>query len=188
MTNHPDLTVFFPDLGWGWLLASLVKLVSSFVCACSVALVVSDLLWTLVAHQAPLSMGFSRQEYWSGLPFPSPGDLPGPGIELESPAHPALAGRFFSAELVVLVVWLFYLTAESLPSVSPFSPWILETAKLKYRTITIKFIDHLLPGSRYKYPAFLKWLEVTHFSLLCLLTLGRSVSGRNLYGSHWGNE
>ena len=38
------------------------------------------------AHQAPLSMGFSRQEYWSGLPFPSPGDLPDPGIELRSPA------------------------------------------------------------------------------------------------------
>ena len=41
--------------------------------------------WT-VAHQAPLSMGFSRQEYWSGLPFPSLGDLPKPGIEPESPA------------------------------------------------------------------------------------------------------
>ena len=41
--------------------------------------------WT-VAHQAPLSMGFSRQGYWSGLPFPSPGDLPDPGIKLRSPA------------------------------------------------------------------------------------------------------
>ena len=41
--------------------------------------------WT-VAHQAPLSMGFSRQEYWSGLPFPSPGDLPNPGIETGSSA------------------------------------------------------------------------------------------------------
>ena len=41
--------------------------------------------WT-VARQAPLSMGFSRQEYWSGLPFPSAGDLPGPGIEPRSPA------------------------------------------------------------------------------------------------------
>ena len=41
--------------------------------------------WT-VGHQAPLSMGFSRQEYWSGLPFPSPGDLPNPGIEPRSPA------------------------------------------------------------------------------------------------------
>ena len=38
-----------------------------------------------VAHQAPLSMEFSRQEYWSGLPFPSPGDLPDPGIEARSP-------------------------------------------------------------------------------------------------------
>ena len=41
--------------------------------------------WT-IAHQAPLSMGFSRQEYWSGLPFPYPGDLPNPGIEPRSPA------------------------------------------------------------------------------------------------------
>ena len=48
-----------------------------------------------VAHQAPLSMEFSRQEYWSGLPFPSPGDLLPPGIE---PASPALAGRFFTTE------------------------------------------------------------------------------------------
>ena len=41
-------------------------------------------LWT-VAHQAPPSMGFSKQEYWSGLPFPSPGDLPNPGIEPRAP-------------------------------------------------------------------------------------------------------
>ena len=44
--------------------------------------------WT-VACQAPLSMEFTRQEYWSGLPFPSPGDLPDPGIELGSPAFQA---------------------------------------------------------------------------------------------------
>ena len=42
-------------------------------------------LWT-VARQAPLSMGFPKQEYWSGLPFSPPGDLPNPGIELTSPA------------------------------------------------------------------------------------------------------
>ena len=48
--------------------------------------------WT-IAHQAPLSMGFSRQEYWSGLPCPSPGDLPDPGIEPEFPTSSALAGR-----------------------------------------------------------------------------------------------
>ena len=52
--------------------------------------------WT-VARQAPLSMGFSRQEYWSGLPCPSPGDLPDPGMEPRSLASPALAGKFFTA-------------------------------------------------------------------------------------------
>ena len=45
--------------------------------------------WT-VAHQAPLSMGFSRQEYWSGLPCTSPGDLPDPGIEPTYPVSPTL--------------------------------------------------------------------------------------------------
>ena len=48
--------------------------------------------WT-VAHQAPLSMEFSGQEYWSGLPFPTPGNLPDPGIEPVSPASPALSGK-----------------------------------------------------------------------------------------------
>ena len=51
--------------------------------------------WT-VTYQTPLSMGFSRQEYWSGLPFPSSGDLPNPGIELVSLRSPALAIRFFT--------------------------------------------------------------------------------------------
>jgi len=44
-------------------------------------------------------MGFPRQEYWSGLPFPSPGDLPDPGIELTYLASPALAGRFFTPSI-----------------------------------------------------------------------------------------
>ena len=54
-------------------------------------------LWT-VAHQAPLFTGFSRQEYWSGLPCPLPGDLPNPGIKPRSPSPPALAGGFFTTE------------------------------------------------------------------------------------------
>ena len=72
--------------------------------------VVSDPLqshWT-VAHQAPLSMGSPRQEYWCGLPFPYPGDLPDPGIETVSPV---LAGRFFTTEppgLTVLCVMCVY--------------------------------------------------------------------------------
>ena len=64
--------------------------------------------WT-VACQVPLSMGFSRQENWSGLPFPSPGDLSDPGME---PMSPALAGKFFTSEspgkplVIILVSWL----------------------------------------------------------------------------------
>ena len=53
--------------------------------------------WT-VARQASLSMGFSRQEYWSRLPFPPLGDLPSPGIKLTSPAFPALADGCFTTE------------------------------------------------------------------------------------------
>ena len=49
--------------------------------------------WT-VAHQTPLSMRFSKQEYWSGLPFPSPGDLPNPQIEPRSPKSPVLASEY----------------------------------------------------------------------------------------------
>ena len=54
-------------------------------------------LWT-VAHQTPLSMGFSRQEYWSGLPCPPPGFLSDPGFEPTSLRPPALAGRFFTTD------------------------------------------------------------------------------------------
>ena len=49
----------------------------------------------IVAHKAPLSLGFPRQEYWSELPFPSPGHLPDPGIES---AFPTLAGGYFTTE------------------------------------------------------------------------------------------
>ena len=67
----------------------------------SVASVVSDAAtsWT-AAHQAPLSMGFSRQEYWSGLPCPPQGDLPNPRIKLASSASPALAGGFFTCRAI----------------------------------------------------------------------------------------
>ena len=54
--------------------------------------------WT-VTHQAPLRMGFPREEYWSGLPFPPPGDLSNPGIGPESPASPALQADSLPAEL-----------------------------------------------------------------------------------------
>ena len=72
---------------------------SGFLVNCVVLVAKSypTLLWPpwATAHQVPLSMGFPRREYWSGLPFPSPGDLPKPGIE---PKYLALAGRFFITE------------------------------------------------------------------------------------------
>ena len=82
------LSVSFPGLLWA------LKRRDVCTCACSV---VSNSLWPpwTVAPQAPLSMGFPRQEYWSGLPFPPPGGLPNPGIE---PAF-SLAGGFFTTEL-----------------------------------------------------------------------------------------
>ena len=60
--------------------------------------------WT-IAHQAPLSIGFSRQEYWSGLPFPSPGDLPDPGIE---PGFPTLQANALPSEPPGLEIAFFF--------------------------------------------------------------------------------
>jgi len=64
--------------------------------------------WT-VAHQTLLIMGFPRQEYWSGLPFPSPGDLPDPGIK---PTSPALTGRFFTTEPPGKPVYMPFINAR----------------------------------------------------------------------------
>ena len=63
-------------------------------------------LWTL-ARQAPLSMGFSRQGYWRGLPLPTPGDLPNPGIKPVSLMSPALTGSFFTTSTIweAFFVW-----------------------------------------------------------------------------------
>ena len=66
-------------------------------CFCQVRLFAT--LWNVACPWAPLSMGFSRQENWSGLPFPSPEDLPDPGIEPKSLISPAWAGRFFATSI-----------------------------------------------------------------------------------------
>ena len=87
--------------GMGWQVGGRFEREGTYVCAVlySVASVVSDSVIPLtVAHQALPSMGFSRQEYWSGLPFPPPGDLPNPGIE---PVSSALAGGFFTYFLLL---------------------------------------------------------------------------------------
>ena len=95
-----------------------------WVCVCAQSLSRVQLfmiLWT-VAHQASLSMEFSRQECWSKLPFPIPGDLPDPGIEPTSLAAPALADGFLTAapEAVDIFcsIWLFF--KKTLPISKPF--------------------------------------------------------------------
>ena len=70
----------------------------SVLCVCAQSLSLVQFFatpWT-VTHEAPLSKGFFRQEYWCGLPCPSPGDLPNPGIKPTSPVSPALADGFFT--------------------------------------------------------------------------------------------
>ena len=79
------------------------------VCVCVCVLTRVQLFaipWT-VAHQAPLSMGFPRQEYWSGLPFPTPEDLPNPGIEPASFLSPALTGRSFTTRVTFFLDFVF---------------------------------------------------------------------------------
>jgi len=88
------------ELNWtlGPCCSSILNIVEYIVYVCMLSHVwLFATTWT-VAHQAPLSLEFSRQEYWSGLPFPLPGDLPNPGIELTSLTSSALTGRFFTTE------------------------------------------------------------------------------------------
>ena len=80
-----------------------------------------------VARQAPLSMDFSRQEYWSGLPFPPPGDLPNPGIKPKSPAlqtcNSCTAGIFFTTApsgKLIKYMYVLKMTVRKKPSMNPF--------------------------------------------------------------------
>ena len=86
---------------WGEELGEMnweIRIIVYTLCTCVLSLVRLFVTPWIVARQAPLSKGFSRQEYWSGLPFPPPSDLPDPGIKPMSPASPALAGGFFTTE------------------------------------------------------------------------------------------
>ena len=81
-----------------------------YTCVCETVCVLSCVwhfatAWTVV-HQPPLFMGFPRQERWHGLPFPSPGYLPNPGVKSASLVSPAFAGRFFTVVPQRLVEWM----------------------------------------------------------------------------------
>ena len=89
MVNKPDMFPVFLDL----MMSLLMCVLSRFSHVQLFATVL------IVACQAPMSLGFSRQEYWNGLPCPPPRNLPDPGIEPESFMSPALAGGFFSTSI-----------------------------------------------------------------------------------------
>ena len=96
-----------------WCFASFISSRNRIGTYCLLSYICFFVTLRTVARQAPLSMEFSRQEYWSGLPFPPPGDLSNPAIEPESLACPALAGKFFTTEPPVnwnllLIIKMFY--------------------------------------------------------------------------------
>ena len=82
--------------------------------------------WT-VAHQAPLTMGLSSQEHWSGLPCPPPGDLPNPGMKATSLMSPALAGQFFTTS----TTWGEKAMAPHSSTLAWKRPWTEEPGRLQ---------------------------------------------------------
>ena len=143
--NWPRRPCSVARSGWHWdgprLLVSVVTWHDITCCVCAQPLSHVWLFatpWT-VTHQAPLSMGFSRQEYWSGFPFPTPGDLPDPGIETMSLASPALAGRLSGTEPLgkPIPCWLLSIASTRLDFW-----WVnnLTTPKSQYPKVTAFYI------------------------------------------------
>ena len=127
------------------------------VCVCARTLSCVQLFvtpWT-VALPAPLSMGVSMQEYWNGLPFPIPGDLPNPGIELTSLEFPALADRFFTTSATwgwTIWVWAHWNHSFDmhLTYLGPIF-WVSSGLTSSHRWLW--------------YPCLLLWQEIFHFSV-----------------------
>ena len=122
------------------------------VCECLVASVMPMTLWT-VAHQAPLSIAFSRQEYWSGLPCPPPGDLPEPGIKLASACVSCIASRFFYTLSHLGSPNQGFSSVQSLSCVRLFAtPWIAD-ARPPCPSPTPRVHLNSRPSSRWCHPA-----------------------------------
>ena len=118
------------------------------------------ILWT-VACQVPLSMGFSRQEYWSGLPFPSLADLPDPGIEPTSLMSSALAGGFFITSAILNIQVISICLEKEMANYSSILAWriswIQEPAGL--HSIGLQRVEHNWSGlasKQYLFPLNIK--------------------------------
>ena len=128
----------------------LTVLTSLCVCVCMLSHVQLFVTPGTVAHQAPLSMGLSRQEYWSGLPFPPPGDLPNPGIKPKSPA----------------------LQADALPSESPGKPQIPDqrVGVRNFQTFFFKGVPFYIPCTKsHQSSGSSQHFVLVSFSILALL-------------------
>ena len=145
----------------------------------------SDSLWPhgLWGPQAPLSMGFSRQEFWSGLPFPLPRDLPDPGIE---PTSPTLAGRFFYH----LATWEATNQICSMLKLRPYGcsspcPWTLGRWRQPYcSTIMWVWVFIITPVDVTKLPAAtLGFWKVTKASLKSQRTCPKACECSHLDGA-----
>ena len=105
-------------------------------------------LWT-VARQAPLSMGFSRQEYWSGLPFPSPGDLPNSGI---GPRSPALQTDALSSEPPTSGKGSHFISFVHLTTY-----YVCSTYIIQIYAVRLKMDSKYLVNSHILYMLYLNW-------------------------------
>ena len=123
-----------------------------FAPVCKVLSVISNsaTLWT-IARQTPLPTGFSRQEYWSGLPYPTPGDLPNPGIEPTSPLSLALAGRFFTTSAIWKAHILCQLSSV-VQSCNSLRPLALQHTKLPCPTPSPGACSNSCPSSQWYHP------------------------------------
>jgi len=110
-------------------------------------------LWTR-ACQAPLSMGFSRQEYWSGLPCPPPGDLPNPGIEPKSLMSPALTGRFFTTSTTWEAHWLYMFQCLSNHPTFSFSHWVQKSVLYVCVSFVALYVGSLVPFFQVSYDLY----------------------------------
>ena len=157
-------------------------------------------LWT-VAHQVPLSMGFSREEYWSGLLCPPLGDLPDPGFEHAALVSPALAGVFFTSSTTIIVINISHEYSYMLCPVTPSSEhpnivlWAPDTyvfgiSVLLYHYVTAFYCD--IMNSLYVglvSPPTGSWK--TEICLICTSILYKSLHktpSRNPRNTCWDNE
>ena len=130
-----------------------------------------------IARQAPLSMGFPRQEYWSGLPCPPPGDLTDPGIKPTSLMSPALAGRLFTASTTWEGPFWFYKCPVNLSGWSFFS--IFSIFLHYFGLLDMPVIERNMLNSHTRIMnlfIFLDWLiwSVNHILRLCYFTKFRN--------------